>query len=148
MPLFLETPNMCLMDSSQFKNIKISKIAQRNLSPVPLPSSYIRHEFFGSEKKNCTSSATPNSCGVRVDIRRYQNILLMVQKSGKLTSWYGKYPHYLIKLYTPSQVVVWDFFHQPYQKQIHMAVSTWHIISRISRESCPKKRDEKHLKNT
>ena len=40
-------------------------------------------------------------------------LLLMVQKSGKLTSWYGSIFHFTW-LYT-SQVVVGDFFHEQYQ---------------------------------
>ena len=42
----------------------------------------------------------------------HQVILLMLQKSGKLTSSYGKHPIISRFLYI-QPVVVWDFFHQP-----------------------------------
>jgi len=42
------------------------------------------------------------------------DILLVVQKSGKFTSWNGKYHLYLQGFSTIQTVVVGDFFHQQY----------------------------------
>ena len=60
-----------------------------------------------SERPGQRSAAKKKAGGERRSLQALLRLMAEIQ----LTSWYGKYSHYL-QGFNTSQVVVWDFFHQ------------------------------------
>ena len=64
-----------------------------------------------------------------------REILLMVQKSGKLTNWYGKYPRPFFSGFHTSQVVQ-NFFHEQYVPFTQRCVHMIRTVGKMDIRSC------------